>query len=340
MSQMARFGFLGLAIAMVVAAGSWAAAQDGAGKKVVVGLVQIDLQHPFHIGEVEGAKEAARRYGAEIKIVSGEGDVGKQVQAFESLINQKVQAISVNCIDVKAFAPAFAKAKAAGIPVVILHSKSDMAASFVGFDERATGNSVGEYSVKLLTEKYGKPKGEVAILQGMLGQGLNADRTGGFTDIMAKYPDIKVVAQEPTNWDPVKAVQITENYMTAYPNLDLIYGCSDGLTVPAADAIEKAGRKIIITSVDGSDYALEAIKNNKIASTFLYASQYAGYMKAKVPILLAQGKPAQTEYLIKGVLVNKDNVDGIFKLVAAMKDDITNFDFEKTLPELIHQYSK
>ena len=97
-------------------------------------------------------------------------------------------------------------------------------------------------------------KGEVANLQGLLGQGLNTDRSGGFTDVMAQYPGVKVVAQEPTSWDPTKAVSITENWMTAYPNLDLIYGNSDSLTVPAAKVVERAGKKdqIMLVSVDGT----------------------------------------------------------------------------------------
>ena len=111
-----------------------------------------------------------------------------------------------------------AKAKAAGIPVICLHSKIDGCAAMLGFDERYTGKIVGEYAAELLKARYnGEVKGEVANLQGLLGQGLNTDRSGGFTDVMAQYPGVKVVAQEPTSWDPTKAVSITENWMTAYP---------------------------------------------------------------------------------------------------------------------------
>ncbi len=126
----------------VFAGGKQESASQGAstGKKVI-GLVQIDLSNPFHIGEVNGAKEAARRFGFELKVASGEGDVNKQIQAFENLVNQKVDAIAVNFIDVKAFGPAMAYAKAANIPVVALHSKIDGMATMLGFDERNTGRS-------------------------------------------------------------------------------------------------------------------------------------------------------------------------------------------------------
>ena len=205
--------FLAAAGAAVIAT-TCALAQD----KPVIGLIQIDLSNPFHLGEVDGAKEAARRNGFELVVTSGEGDVTKQIQAMENLINQGVDAISINFIDFAAFGPTMAKAAAANIPVICLHSKIEGCAATLGFDERYTGKIVGEYAAELLKARYnGEVKGEVANLQGLLGQGLNTDRSGGFTDVMAQYPGVKVVAQEPTSWDPTKAVSITENWMTAYP---------------------------------------------------------------------------------------------------------------------------
>ncbi len=319
------------------------------GAKKVVGLVQINLSHPFHIGEVNGAKEAARRYGFELKVVSGEDDVNKQIQAFENLINEKVDAIAVNFIDVKAFGPAMEKAKAAGIPVVCLHSKTDGCATVLGFDEWYTGNEVGKYGVELLKLKNGAAKGKVANLQGLLGQGLNQARSGGWEEIMKQYPDIQIVAQEPANWDPKKAVEIMENWLTAYPDLDLIYGNSDGMTVPAANTIEQAGRlwngqagkvgeQIIITSVDGSDFALEDIQAGKMSSTFLYAPEYTGFWKAWIPFRIASGETMGPETLIKGTLVNKDNVDKILQLAKDQKEKTTEFPFEKSLPDIIAEY--
>ncbi len=310
--------------------------------KKTIGLVQIDLSNPFHLGEVDGAKEAARRFGFDLKVTSGEGDVNKQIQAFENLINQKVDAIAINFTDAKAFGPSMAKAKAANIPVVCLHSKIDGCAVMLGFDERHTGNIVGEYAVQLLTAKYGKPQGQVANLQGLLGQGLNEDRTGGFTDIMAKYPDIKVVAKEPTNWDAKKAADITQNWITAYPNLDLIYGNSDSLTVPAANVLQRAGKldKIMLVSVDGTQSGLDAVKSGMMKSTVLLAPQYSGFWKVWVPFQIASGQQVADPILIKGVLITKDNVDTAISMSNDMTNNIQNFPFEKQLPDILATYAK
>lgn len=325
------------AAAVLFTFASGATAQD----KVQIGLVQIDLSNPFHLGEVDGANEAARRAGFELIVTSGEGDVNKQIQAVENLINQGVDAISVNFIDAGAFGPTMKKAADAGIPIICLHSKIEGCAATLGFDERYTGKIVGEYSVELLKAKYnGEVKGEVANLQGLLGQGLNTDRSGGFTDVMAQYPGVKVVAQEPTSWDPTKAVSVTENWMTAYPNLDLIYGNSDSLTVPAAKVVERAGKKdqILLVSVDGTQGGLEAVRDGVLKSTVLLAPQYSGFWKAYFPYLVATKKNETTDLLIQGVLITKDNVEPSMKLADDQVNKIQDFPFEKPLADIVKTY--
>jgi ribose transport system substrate-binding protein len=326
-----------------------AAAQPAAGAKKTIGLVQIDLSNPFHLGEVEGAKEAARRLGFDLKVTSGEGDVNKQIQATENLINQKVDALAINFIDIKAFGPTLQKAKAAGIPVICLHSQADGCTTMLGFDELNTGRIDGDYAVKLLTDRYGSAKGEVANLQGLLGQGLNEQRTGGFMEVATKSPDVKVDAKEPTNWDPQKAATICENWLTAYPKLDLIYGNSDSLTVPCANVLQRAGKLntgtpkdpgIMIVSVDGTDSGLQAVKNKLMKSTVMLAPQYSGYWKAMIPFKVAMGENVGKEVLIKGVLINADNVDPAIQLAKDQVSQIQTFPFDKPLPDIVDQYMK
>jgi ribose transport system substrate-binding protein len=333
-----------LALSLVVS-GGFAAAQGTptageGGEQVVVGLVQIDLSNPFHLGEVEGAEEAARRYGFELRVTSGEGDVNKQVQAVENLINEGVDAIAVNFIDINAFGPTLQMAQEAGIPVVCLHSVAEGCATMLGFDERHTGRIAGEHAVELLTEKYGEPQGKVANLQGLLGQGLNEDRTGGFTDVMAEYPNIEVVAKEPTNWDAARAAAVTENWLTRFPDLDLIYGNSDSLTLPAATVIDRAGKAddILLVSVDGTEPGLNGVKDGTLDSTILLAPQYSGFWKAWVPFRVAMGEDVGDEVLIQGVLVTPENVDPVIELAANQVAQIEEFPFEQPLTEIVATY--
>src|SRR5258706_9393967 len=185
---MKRRLILALCLVLTIAAATSIQPTRAQDKKIVVGLVQIGRDNPFWVAQVQGGQEAARRYGFDLKVTSGQGDVSKQVQAFEDLIAQKVDVISVNFADVKAFGPAMEKAKAANIPVVCLFSTTDGCAATVGLDETNIGRTVGAYAVELLTKKNGEPKGNVAILLGLLGQDINKTRAGGFEEVIAKYP--------------------------------------------------------------------------------------------------------------------------------------------------------
>jgi ABC-type sugar transport system substrate-binding protein len=183
-------------------------------------------------------------------------------------------------------------------------------------------------------------KGEVANLQGLLGQGLNTDRSGGFTDVMAQYPGVKVDAQDPTDWDPTKAVAVTENWMTAYPNLALIYGNSDSLTVPAAKVVARSGKQgqIMLVSVDGTLDGLTAVKDDVLKSTVMLAPQYSGFWKAYLPYEIATHKSDQKELLIQGVLIDKTNVGQALKLADDQVHSIEKFPFEKPLTDIVASY--
>ena len=62
---MSRF-LTAVAAALLIGIG-WPVSAGAINNPPKIGLVQIDLSNPFHVGEVEGAKEAARRYGFDLR---------------------------------------------------------------------------------------------------------------------------------------------------------------------------------------------------------------------------------------------------------------------------------
>jgi ABC-type sugar transport system substrate-binding protein len=307
-----------------------------------IGLVQLGTDNPFWIAQVAGGNEAARRNNFELIVTSGEGDVTKQVEAFENLVNQGVDAISINPLDASAFGPAMEQAAAAGIPVVCLFSHMDGCVSTLGIEEVENGRMVGRYAVQLLTEKYGEPRGNIAILLGALGQAINDNRAGGFNEIISQYPNITVVAQESTgNWEADKAVSLTENWLTAFPDLDLIYGLSDSLTVPASDVLRRAGREdIMLVSYDGTDVGLAGVADGSLKSTVALLPQYNGFWNVYAAYLVASGIQFPETYLMPGAMVTTDNLAGFQQLAVDQADNITSFPFELPMPLIVDEYAQ
>lgn len=314
------------------------------GEKLVVGLIQQDLTHPFHLGEVEGAKVAAEKYGFELIVGSGDGDVTKQVETFDNMIDQ-CDIISINTLDVTAFENSFKKAAEKGVKVVVQHSWSDNSLGTIGFDEWQISKEVGEYAIELLKARGGELSDKkVVMLTGNEGQGLNEGRTGGFAEVM-QANGVEIIAQEATNWDGTVAVTKMENYLTAYDQIDLLYGLSDGVTYPAAQVIKNAGRRdeILVCSVDGNTEAIQAIIDGDMDSTYLLAAQYTGYYKVLIPYQALIGEydfAQQGDFILPGVIVTKDNAAAMLKLADDMANDTKNFDFDSSLLDLIDRYSK
>lgn len=310
--------------------------------KVVVGLIQQDLTHPFHLGEVEGAKVAADKYGFELVISSGDGDVTKQVEAFDNMLSQ-CDIISINTLDVTAFENSFKKAAEMGVKVVVQHSWSENSLGTIGFDEWAMSKEIGEYALTVLAAKGGElTDKKVVLLTGNDGQGLNENRIGGFVEVM-EANGVEILAAESTNWDGTVAVTKMENYLTAYDHIDMLYGLSDGVTYPAAQVIKNAGRndEISICSVDGSADAIQAIIDGDMDSTYLLAAQYTGYYKVLIPYLALKGEynfETQGDYILPGFIVTPENAEAMLALSLDMENDPAAINYDLTLEELVDLY--
>jgi ABC-type sugar transport system substrate-binding protein len=201
---------------------------------------------------------------------------------------------------------------------------------------------VGQYAVELLKKKYnGEAKGEVAILLGALGQDINKFRSGGFEEIIQQYPNIKIVAAESTgNWEADKAVALTENWLTAYPNLDLIYGLSDSLTVPASNVLKRAGKEdILLVSYDGTEIGLAAVKDGSLKSTIALLPQYNGFWNVYAAYLVASGVKMPASYQMPGALVTTENLAGFEQLSRDLAEKISEFPFELPVASIVADYA-
>lgn len=311
-------------------------------EKLVVGLIQQDLTNPFHLGEVEGAKVCAEKYGFELIVTSGDGDVTKQVEAFDNLLSQ-CDIISINTLDVTAFENSFKKAAEMGVKVVVQHSWSDQSLGTIGFDEWAMSGEIGKYAIEVLKAKGGElTDKQVVLLTGNDGQGLNENRIGGFVEVMEEN-GVNILAAESTNWDGTVAVTKMENYLTAYDKIDMLYGLSDSVTYPAALVIKNANRRseISICSVDGSADAIQAVIDGDMDSTYLLASQYTGYYKVLIPYLALIGEydfETSGDYILPGFIVTPDNAEAMLQLALDMESDPSSIDYDKTLDELVAEY--
>jgi ribose transport system substrate-binding protein len=97
---------------------------QGAQKKTSIGLVLINLQAKFFNDINAGAAEAAKEAGVNLQVIDGNNDPTAQVNAVETLTQQKVDGIIMVAIDVKGIVPALQDAAKSGVKVVAVDANS------------------------------------------------------------------------------------------------------------------------------------------------------------------------------------------------------------------------
>jgi ribose transport system substrate-binding protein len=242
--------------------------------KYKVGFSQTVSDNPWRLAETKSMQDEAAKRGWEIVVTDAGGSAAKQVQDVDSLIAQKVEAIFLAPQEEKPLVPAVMKAKAAGIPVILLDRNVDQAMAqggkdyitFIGSDFVQEGQRVAEWLIK-------KTNGQAKIieLEGTTGSSPANDRKKGFDDAIKAQAGMQILASQTGQFNRDQGRQVMQTLLTAHPDVTAVYAHNDEMAIGAIAALEAAGKKpgtdVIVVSVDGEKDALQAIIDGKLGAT-------------------------------------------------------------------------
>jgi ABC-type sugar transport system substrate-binding protein len=242
--------------------------------KYKIGFSQIVSNNPWRLAETQSMKDEAAKRGWDIVVTDATDSSAKQVSDVDSLIAQKVDAIFLAPREEKPLAAAVLKAKAAGIPVILLDRTVDATQAvggkdyitFIGSDFVQEGKRVADWLIK-------KTNGTAKIieLEGSVGASPANDRKKGFDDVVKKQPGMKIVASQSGDFARDKGRQVMQTLLQAHPDVTAVYAHNDEMAIGAIAALEAAGKKpgqdVIVVSIDGTRDALNAIASGKMGAT-------------------------------------------------------------------------
>jgi ribose transport system substrate-binding protein len=215
----------------------------------------------------EGMDAYAKANNIELVWNSANLDVSTQANQVDSMVNQGVDAIIVVPIQADSLGPQVATAKSKGIPLVAVNAalnNPDVAASVQPDDVAA-----GEQEMQMMADHLGG-KGNIVVLQGPLGQSGELDRTKGIQNILAKHPQMKILAKDTANWKRDEAVNKMKNWISSFGDqIDGIVAENDDMGLGALQATREAKVKLPIVGVDGIEDGLKAVKNGDFIGTNL-----------------------------------------------------------------------
>ncbi len=278
-----------------------------------IGYACVDMNNTFQTYLVAAAKNKAAELGAEITVTDAQNDVVKQQDQVNAMIQQGVNALVVVAADSSAMAPVTAAAQAANIPLVYCNinpfgngEEVPENVHYIGSDETQAGIYQGEMIGEAIQS------GKVAILQGGLVYEATYKRTDGNKQVFAeKYPDIEVIAEETAEWQRDKAIDVTNNWLSAYGNeLTAICANNDEMALGAIEALKKANRTDVkVVGIDATPDGCASVAAGEMLGTVYQDSVGQGGGAVEIAVNMANGvQPEDSFTWVPYIPVDAENV--------------------------------
>jgi ribose transport system substrate-binding protein len=234
-----------------------------AGGKPVIGLALSTQNNPFFVELKDGAQKAADSAGVQLVVVDAQDDPARQISSVEDLIQKRVSVILLNPTDSSALAGAVQSAQRANIPVITLDRGVDGAdvASHIASDNIAGGKMAADFLAKQLGGK-----GNIIELQGVAGTSAARERGKGFDDEIATT-GMKVVAQQPANFDRAQGLSVSENLLQGNSDVQAIFAQNDEMALGAVQALAGKNKKVLVVGFDGTPDGKKAVQDGQMAAT-------------------------------------------------------------------------
>jgi len=294
-------------IALIAALLVTAACQKQESK--VIGVVPKGANHIFWLTVKAGAEKAAAESGYTIEwnAPALEIDAKRQQDIVESMVNRRLAGIALAPVDKKAMVSVVERATAAGIPTVIYDSDVDTAqrVSYIATDNKEGGRM----AARRLGEMLGG-KGKVAVVGFMAGSASTMEREDGFAEeLKAKFPNITLAGMQFGMADRARSMSITENFLTAHPDLGGIFADNESSSSGAVQALKsRQNRTVKLVAFDASDQLVADLKEGWIDSLILQDPFRMGYDSVRAITDKHARKTPQPRVDLPATLATRDDL--------------------------------
>jgi len=263
--------------------------------KPIVGVVPKGANHIFWQTVHAGAIKAAQEYGFEVEwnAPTLEIDSSRQIDIVESMVNRRLAGIVLAPVDKKALVAVVERAAKAGVPVAIFDSGIDtqQRLSYV-----ATNNEEGGRMAARRLGEMIQGKGKVGIIGFMPGSASTMEREHGFQDEMrTKFPNVNIIGLQFGMADRAKAMAVTENILTAHPDLAGLFADNESSSSGTVQALKSRNAKSVkLVAFDASEQLVADMRAGWIDSIVVQNPFRMGYESTKAIGMHLKGeKPPQ-----------------------------------------------
>jgi ribose transport system substrate-binding protein len=301
-----------IAVLLIFIASCAKPAAESAGKTggESIAVFTKNQTNPFFETVRLGAKNAAKQMNATVVqyIPTVQDSITEQLSEIEDAIIKRPGAVVFIPVNSKAMIPGIEKLNAANIPVVNITDRvlGGQIISFMGCDETNVAFNTGRF---LLQKMNGR--GNVVILEGRGGSENSVNRVAGYRKALAEFPSVKLLASQPADFQRVQALQVTENLLQSYPQIDGILAANDSMALGAIQALDAAQRKALVVGINGTKEAIDAIKAGKLLATGDCDGFAHGCLGTMAAVRHLRNLPVPKEFIFSETVIDSTNYAGM-----------------------------
>lgn len=324
-------GFVAVAAAAVLALagcssgeGGTEPTQGGGGGDgdIKIGIALPAGNQTFWTGWMRGAQAAADELGVEVTFTDAKNDAQTQNDQVNTLIVSGVDGIAMASVDPVANAIAVQAATDAGIPFITSNRTVDLDYGgqgganpqiHTGFNDVQIGEKQAEL---VIAACEGVDPCNVVEEVGTLGSTPQVQRSEGLRNGLKGHDNIVIIDQRDNDFDPTKAVDVTQTILQAHPDIDVITTQEDPSAVAVVTVLKEQSKQgeIKVIGIGGSIDGVDAVAAGDMYGTVKVSSEEDGATSVRTLVALIKGETVDVDtsgdrptVVVPAVLVNQEN---------------------------------
>ncbi len=255
---------------------------------ITVAFSQIGQESDWRTANTDNIKAAIDAEGWTYVYDDAQQKQENQVKALRNFISQNVDYILFTGVVSTGWGEVLKEVNESEIPLILVDRMPDNMDE-IEYAAAFGGDFVEEVRrMALWTANYVKKLGlendelNVVILEGTTGADAATGRQEGITEILADYPNLKVIASQTGNFTRAEGQTVMESFLKAHDKIDILLAHNDDMALGAIESIKAAalvpGKDIIIVGCDAPKTAFDAILAGEMNATIECTPLYGPFV--------------------------------------------------------------
>ena len=229
---------------------AWIEEEPKTDEDLRIAWLKADAKNPYTLAEQRGGLDAAKRYGADVKVFDASFNPTTQFQQFQDALtgyeSGDYDGIVVEPVAGEVLCPRVMQAIEKDVPIAVDNQPlcgddgyTEGAVGYAGVQLQRYFDQHAEYAFKSCK---GEPC-EVAVITGPVGFDVTTKLQNALKMLEPKFPNVEVVANQASDFSAQEGLKITRDTLTAHPNVSVVISQWDDQMTGVVQAVEQAGKK-------------------------------------------------------------------------------------------------